>query len=331
MEMEIDSPKPESHENQIGDEDLFLAAEKGDSSIFNALSQEQLQRTPSLRNDDGRSLLHVAAASGHAEVVKILSAADASISGINNTDDEGWAPLHSAASCGHADVVEILLSSGADVNLKNNGGRTALHYAASKGWLKIAQILISHRAKLNLKDKVGCSALHRAASTGKSELCELLIEEGAEVDSVDKAGQTPLMNAVICDNREVALLLIRHGADVDVEDEEGYTVLGRASDDLRQKLIEAAKAMLEAYPVILSMGYYRILLAVSMGYGKLGAVQKAALMQVYSQVQEMGKSNSIRPSCLISSFLYRPLIEDLESAGPIQHKWILAIIFFAPP
>jgi 26S proteasome non-ATPase regulatory subunit 10 len=32
---------------------------------------------------------------------------------------------------------------------------------------------------------------------------------------------------------------------VDVEDKEGYTVLGRASEDLRPILIDAAKAMLE--------------------------------------------------------------------------------------
>lgn len=44
---------------------------------------------------------------------------------------------------------------------------------------------------------------------------------------------------------QVALLLIRHGADVDVEDKEGYTVLGRATDELRPILIDAAKAMLE--------------------------------------------------------------------------------------
>lgn len=44
---------------------------------------------------------------------------------------------------------------------------------------------------------------------------------------------------------QVALLLIRHGANVDAEDKEGYTVLGRASDDIRPVLIDAAKAMLE--------------------------------------------------------------------------------------
>ncbi|KAI5678952.1 hypothetical protein M9H77_09902 [Catharanthus roseus] len=239
--MEIDSP---SNSKIIKDEDLFRAAENGDVSFFKSLSDEQLHKALSLRNEDHRSLLHVAVSFARPEVVRLLSASEPSVSGVNSVDDEGWAPLHSAASSGNADIVEILLSRG-DVNLKNKGGRTALHYAASKGWMEVAQILLSHGAKLNLKDKVGCTPLHRAASTGNYELCEFLIEEGAEVDDVDKAGQTPLMNAVICHNKEVALLLIRHGANVDAEDNEGYTVLGRAPNDLRPALIDAAKAMLE--------------------------------------------------------------------------------------
>lgn len=32
---------------------------------------------------------------------------------------------------------------------------------------------------------------------------------------------------------------------MDIEDKEGYTVFGRASDDFRPKLVDAAKAMLE--------------------------------------------------------------------------------------
>ncbi|KAK8579586.1 hypothetical protein V6N12_069903 [Hibiscus sabdariffa] len=204
----------------------------GESSIFKSLSEEHLSKSLKLRNEDGRSLLHVAVSSAHSEVVKVLSAA-ADESVVNSTDEEGWGSIHSAASIG------------ANVNVKNDGGRTALHYAACKGWLKIAEVLISHGAKINSKDKVGCTPLHRAASTGNSALCELLIEEGAEVDATDRTGQTPLMNAVICHDKEVALLLVRHGADVDIEDKEGYTVLGRASIDFRPILMDAAKAMLE--------------------------------------------------------------------------------------
>uniref|UniRef100_A0A2P2JH41 Ankyrin repeat family protein n=1 Tax=Rhizophora mucronata TaxID=61149 RepID=A0A2P2JH41_RHIMU len=61
--MEIDPP-----ENQIKDKDLFKAAETGDSATLKTLSPEHLSRALSLRNDDGRSLLHVAASSGHPEV-----------------------------------------------------------------------------------------------------------------------------------------------------------------------------------------------------------------------------------------------------------------------
>ncbi|VFQ92247.1 unnamed protein product [Cuscuta campestris] len=241
MAMEIDSATPP----QIKEDDLFKAAESGDSELFKSLSEDQLRKALALRNEDDRSLLHVAVSYGHAEVVNVLSAAESSINGINCGDEEGWVPLHSAASSGNAEILEILLSRGADVNLKNNGGRTALHYAASKGHLKIAEVLVKHGANINAKDKVGCTPLHRAASTGNSTLCEFLIEEGAEVDEVDKEGQTPLMTAVISHMKDVALLLIRHGANVDAEDKEGYTVLGRASDDIRPALIDVAKAVLE--------------------------------------------------------------------------------------
>ncbi|XP_057508761.1 uncharacterized protein LOC130791586 isoform X2 [Actinidia eriantha] len=68
MDMEIDPPKPEVGDEQgIKVEDLFNATEKGESSIFRALSQAQLLKALSLRNEDCRSLVHVAASSGHAE------------------------------------------------------------------------------------------------------------------------------------------------------------------------------------------------------------------------------------------------------------------------
>ncbi|KAG1368622.1 putative Ankyrin repeat family protein [Cocos nucifera] len=56
--MEIDVPKQE---------DLFRAAEKGDAALFSSLGEEALHRARSMRNEDGRSLLHVAASSGHPE------------------------------------------------------------------------------------------------------------------------------------------------------------------------------------------------------------------------------------------------------------------------
>lgn len=228
--------------------DLFEAAEKGAVELFQQSlgGAEQFSAARRLRNEDGRSLLHVASASGHARIVSLLAdGADPAETGVNACDEEGWTPLISAVSSGRGAAVEALLRAGADVSIRNQGGRTALHYAASKGRSKIAQILILHGAKINVKDKVGCTPLHRAASAGHADVCEVLLEEGANIDATDATGQTPLMHAVICDNQQVALLLVRHGADVDAQDKEEYTVLGRATDQFRPVLIDAAKAMLE--------------------------------------------------------------------------------------
>lgn len=69
MEMEIDTPwEPEITGTKIKGEDLFRAAETGDLAVFRNLSQEQFLTASTLRNEDDRSLIHVAASSGHAEV-----------------------------------------------------------------------------------------------------------------------------------------------------------------------------------------------------------------------------------------------------------------------
>ena len=47
--------------------------------------------------------------------MKILSAADPSVTGINSADEEGWAPLHSASSSWNVEIVESLLSSGKEL------------------------------------------------------------------------------------------------------------------------------------------------------------------------------------------------------------------------
>lgn len=61
--------EPEKSSAQIKDKDLFKAAESGDSSLFKSLPEEQLLKSLSLRNEDDRSLLHVAVSFGHSEVI----------------------------------------------------------------------------------------------------------------------------------------------------------------------------------------------------------------------------------------------------------------------
>lgn len=63
--MEIDS-KPE---REIKEKELFKAAESGDSLIFKSLSEQELLKALSLRNEDGRTLLHLAVSAAQTEVL----------------------------------------------------------------------------------------------------------------------------------------------------------------------------------------------------------------------------------------------------------------------
>ena len=58
----------EKKQHDVKEKDLFKAAEEGDAATFQALSAETLSKALSLRNEDARSLLHVAASFGHSQV-----------------------------------------------------------------------------------------------------------------------------------------------------------------------------------------------------------------------------------------------------------------------
>ena len=75
------------------------------------------------RGDDMRTILHVAAALGHTEAIRVLLEYGAYVS----VDDAKLrTPLHEAAAGGHHSAVSTLLAAGADASLKDKNGRTAL-------------------------------------------------------------------------------------------------------------------------------------------------------------------------------------------------------------
>ena len=69
--------------------------------------------------------LHIAAWSGHLEIVKILLAAG---SNVNHVDRDGFTPVTSAAGAKKWTVVKILAEHGADFGIYNATGRNGYDY-----------------------------------------------------------------------------------------------------------------------------------------------------------------------------------------------------------
>ena len=73
----------------------------------------------------------------------------------------GWNPLHIASANGHKAVAELLISSGADLNAKNEDGETPLDYAETvyeddspelkAAKKEVADLLRKHGGKKGLK------------------------------------------------------------------------------------------------------------------------------------------------------------------------------------
>jgi ankyrin repeat protein len=236
-----------------------------------------------------------AVATGKADLV---AAAVAKGCSMNETDQEGNSCLHIAAAQGSNEILRILLNAGAKVSAKNKAGNTAVELAqnaqtiddlkgagatmpefpeekkndllieyAKKGATGGALMALQAGADVNHKDwrfrlKVyvsaeheeqnSATALHSAAMGGHEAMAQGLLGAGADINAADSLsrtalhfaamglgagadinatdyyGRTPLHWAAEHNKPEVAKVLLANGAQVNVRTKNGQTALAFA-------------------------------------------------------------------------------------------------------
>jgi len=121
------------------------------------------------------STLPEAAFRGDREEVEDLIAAGADV---NARDEEGKTPVFHALGCDQADVIKVLIDHEADVNLPDYSGRTPLHEAARKGRLEFLQILIAAGGDVNARNDTGWTPFDVAVNKKQDRAAELLFSRG---------------------------------------------------------------------------------------------------------------------------------------------------------
>jgi ankyrin repeat protein len=106
--------------------------------IRSAYPDAALLEGPASRNDEGDTLLHVAAFRGNEDDVGDLVALG---SVVNARGDHGMTALHYAAIAGHTAVAERLLALGADRSLPDDFGRSPAKVATLGSHTKLAELL----------------------------------------------------------------------------------------------------------------------------------------------------------------------------------------------
>ena len=146
--------------------------------------------------------------------------------------------LYDAVSGNRISKIEQLLKQGADVNAKDEDGRTPLHDASYWDLVGIAKFLIENGADVNAKDKDGWTPLYRASHWDYVGIAKLLIENGADVDAQNINGWTPLHQAAVWDRIDIVKVLIENGADPFIKNKDGQTPLDSCNNDTIREMLE---------------------------------------------------------------------------------------------
>jgi ankyrin repeat protein len=190
--------------------------------------------------------LSKAVAAGSLSEMRAAVRSGANVNNLDANDDDGvGSPLMRATSRGSLPIMKFLLAHGAQVNLRDSGGRTALMYTGQTDmyysrimpeaiipWVSLdadtTRLLLRHGAKVALRDQLGMTALMYAAQ-GNARATALLIARGAQVNARDQGGRTALHWAAALRDAKSLAVLLRHGASVNARDNEGETALMLAS------------------------------------------------------------------------------------------------------
>ncbi|XP_060770455.1 protein phosphatase 1 regulatory subunit 12A isoform X2 [Neoarius graeffei] len=95
--------------------------------------------------------LHVAAAKGYIEVLKVLLKCKLDV---NSRDCDGWTPLHAAAHWGQEEACNLLVDQMCDMNAVNNVGQTALDVSDENLVDKLEELQKKQNAMRTEKQKI---------------------------------------------------------------------------------------------------------------------------------------------------------------------------------
>ncbi|OYV93061.1 MAG: hypothetical protein B7Z68_09095 [Acidobacteria bacterium 21-70-11] len=107
---------------------------------------------------------------------------------LRDRDDEGGTLLMIAAAAGQLSIVKLLVEAGAEIDARNNAGMSPLLLATAMRQQEIVKFLAQRGANINGADEEGHTALMIAARTGSAPIVECLLAGGANPNAANRWG-----------------------------------------------------------------------------------------------------------------------------------------------
>lgn len=133
----------------------------------------------------------------------------------NSSNEEGATLLMLAAGAGHIEMVEMLIRAGANVDATDARGWTALmkglfNYEQNRGFPDVVSALIAAGADIEHQVSYGTRPLMIAAGYGEAGVVEVLLAAGADTGALNEGGRTAKTMAETKDYVEVVNQLHMH-------------------------------------------------------------------------------------------------------------------------
>ena len=191
------------------------------------------------RAEDEKAALHVAAAVGSDDMVKLLLDAGAAV---DMPEGNGALPLASACFYGHLKSINLLIAAKSPLQRKSKADSSPpLNAAVSGNQLAVAKFLLESGADPNVRSDQGVTPLMLAAQKRQLEMVELLLAYKANPNLVSRRerdtalivssyGMPPVL--------EIVEALLNSGADPDIQDSRNKTAVDWAREWHNEQVVE---------------------------------------------------------------------------------------------
>jgi len=133
--------------------------------------------------------------------------------------------LHLAAANGSIDQLKLLLQAGAPIDVRDADGQTPLDVAIKAKQQEAIHLLLSDTAPRSHSERGLNTKLHQAAKNGDIAALTAILETETNLEPRDELGRTPFQLAVLSGHLATAAFLLDKGADVNARDPDGNTAL----------------------------------------------------------------------------------------------------------
>ena len=206
-------------------ENEWFSAEFARTAVFYRTAALDIDALNRAVTGTGRMLvpkmaLHIAAQVGAFSLTSMLIGENNR--DINLRDECGKTALHLAVQKGPCELMQVFLNAHADLEIADDGGNTALLLAAgctSERGSETVKCLLDAGANANVRDKAHRTSLHLAARSGTPETVEILLDHNVEVNDINIYEETPLFEAtenVPSRGVPIARQLLHAGADLKI-------------------------------------------------------------------------------------------------------------------